>query len=70
MDVTNSRIHHNRGIGVSYVNTSRGRINNNVINENRGSAICIWQSIDVTASGNNIYGNVNNSIGVSHETTP
>jgi parallel beta-helix repeat protein len=70
MDVTNSRIYRNRGIGVSYVNTSRGRINNNQIFENRGSAICIFRSTDVTASGNTIYGNVSDAIGVCRETTP
>jgi parallel beta-helix repeat protein len=70
MDVTNSRIYRNRGIGVSYVNTSRGRINNNEIYENRGSAICIFRSTDVTATGNNIYGNVSDAIGVCRETTP
>jgi hypothetical protein len=70
MDVTNSRIYRNRGIGVSYVNTSRGRINNNEIYENRGSAICIFRADDVTAAGNNIYGNVNDTVGVCRETTP
>jgi len=70
MDVTNSRIYHNRGIGVSYVNTSQGRIDNNVIYENRGSAICMFKAGKVTATGNQIYGNARDEIGVCHETTP
>jgi hypothetical protein len=70
MDVTNSRIYRNRGIGVSYVNTSRGRINNNQIYENGGSAICIFRADDVTTAANVIYGNSRDGIGVCHETTP
>jgi hypothetical protein len=70
MDVTNSQIYGNRGIGVSYVNTSLGRIDNNQIYDNRGSAICIFRAGNVTASGNNIYNNVNNTVGVCRETTP
>jgi parallel beta-helix repeat protein len=70
MDVTNSRIYRNRGIGVSYVNTSRGRINNNEIYENGGSAICVFRSDGVTATGNTIYGNSRDAVGVCHETTP
>ena len=70
MNVTNSRIYRNRGIGVSYVNTSQGRIANNVIYENGGSAICLFKAGDVTATGNQIYGNARDAVGVCHETTP
>jgi parallel beta-helix repeat protein len=70
MDVTNSQIYGNRGIGVSYVNTSLGRIDNNVIRDNRGSAICVFRAGNVTASGNTIFGNVNDAVGVCRETTP
>ncbi|MEX2226508.1 MAG: right-handed parallel beta-helix repeat-containing protein [Dehalococcoidia bacterium] len=70
VDVTNSRIYGNRGIGVSYVNTSLGRIVNNRIYDNRGSGICLFRAGNVTTSGNVLTGNVNNSVGVCHETTP
>lgn len=70
LDVTNSRVYGNRGIGVSYVNTSLGRIDNNEIHDNRGSAVCIFKAGKVTASGNTIYGNARNEVGVCYETTP
>lgn len=70
LDVTNSRIYRNRGIGVSYVNTSLGRIMNNRIYDNRGSGICIFRAGNVTTSGNVLTGNVDNTVGVCHETTP
>jgi hypothetical protein len=70
MDVTNSKIYGNRGIGVSYVNTSLGRVDNNEIYDNRGSAICIFQAGNVTATGNVIFNNVNNTVGACRETTP
>jgi hypothetical protein len=70
MDVTTSQIYGNRGIGVSYVNTSLGRINDNQIHDNGGSAICMFHAGSVTATGNTIYGNVNNTVGVCRETTP
>ena len=70
MDVTNSQIYGNRGIGVSYVNTSLGRIDNNQIYDNRGSAICMFRAGNVTASGNNIRNNAINAVGICHETTP
>jgi parallel beta-helix repeat protein len=70
LDVTNSRIYRNRGIGVSYVNTSLGRIINNRIYDNRGSAICLHLAGNVTVQGNTLTGNVNNQVGVCHETTP
>ena len=70
LDVSNSRIYRNRGIGVSYVNTSLGTIDNNDIHDNRGSAICIFKAGVVTATGNNIRNNADDTIGVCHETTP
>jgi hypothetical protein len=70
MDVTNSKIYGNRGIGVSYVNTSLGRIDNNEIHDNGGSAICIFKAGNVTATGNAIYNNSRDAVGVCHETTP
>ena len=44
LDVTNSHIHNNRGIGVSYVNTSLGTVTGNDIDDNRGSAICVFRA--------------------------
>lgn len=70
LDVTNSRIYRNRGIGVSYVNTSLGRIVNNRIYENRGSGICLFRAGNVTTTGNSLTGNADNTAGVCHETTP
>ncbi len=70
LTVTNSSVYGNRGIGVSYVNTSTGRIENNRIYDNRGSGICLFRAGNVTTSGNTLTGNVNNSVGVCHETTP
>ena len=69
-DVTNSRIFGNRGIGVSYVNTSLGRVIGNEIYDNRGSAICIFRAGNVSASGNVIRNNARDAVGVCYETTP
>ena len=68
--VSNSRIYGNRGIGVSYVNTSTGTITGNEIYNNRGSAICLFRAGLVTVTGNIAYGNSSNTAGVCHETTP
>ena len=70
LTVRNSRIYSNRGIGVSYVNTSLGEISGNEIYDNRGSAICLFKAGDVRISNNQIRNNVNNTVGVCHETTP
>jgi hypothetical protein len=70
LDVSNSRIYRNRGIGVSYVNTSLGMIDDNYIHDNRGSAICIFKAGDVQTAGNNIGGNSVDTVGVCDETTP
>ncbi len=70
LNVTNSRIHNNRGIGVSYVNTSLGTISGNTITDNRGSAICIYHAGDVRTSANVTHGNAVDTVGVCHETTP
>ncbi|MDP9238851.1 MAG: right-handed parallel beta-helix repeat-containing protein [Chloroflexota bacterium] len=70
LDVSNSRIYRNRGIGVSYVNTSLGTIDDNYIHDNRGSAICIFRAGDVQTAANNIGGNAVDTVGVCDETTP
>jgi hypothetical protein len=70
MDVTNSRIYRNRGIGVSYVNTSLGRIEGNNIHDNGGSAICVFRAGNVVVGSNQISNNVVNTPGVCRETTP
>jgi parallel beta-helix repeat protein len=70
VSVTNSRIYGNRGIGVSYVNTSSGAVEGKMIYDNGGSAICIYKAGNVTASGNTIYGNSRDAVGICHETTP
>ncbi|MBF6600269.1 MAG: right-handed parallel beta-helix repeat-containing protein [Dehalococcoidia bacterium] len=70
LDVTNSRIYNNRGIGVSYVNTSLGTVSGNVIDENRGSAICVFNAGNVATAGNTIFGNVDDRPGICRETTP
>jgi len=68
--VTNSRVYGNRGIGVSYVNTSVGSIIGNEIFGNGGSAICLHVAGAVTVSANVIFGNSRDGVGVCHETTP
>jgi parallel beta helix pectate lyase-like protein len=70
LDVTNSHIHNNRGIGVSYVNTSLGTVTGNIIDDNRGSAICVFNAGSVATTGNTIFGNANDTRGVCLETTP
>lgn len=70
LDVVGSRIYRNRGIGVSYVNTSLGTVENNQIFDNRGSAVCTFLAGAVTVRGNNVYGNESNDIGLCRETTP
>lgn len=70
LHVTNSRIFRNRGIGVSFVNTSLGSIVNNDIRDNRGSAICLHLAGSVSVRGNRISGNVDDRPGMCRETTP
>ncbi len=70
LDVRNSRIFANRGIGVSYVNTTIGEISGNEIYDNRGSAICLWYAGKVTVRDNDVHNNESDSIGLCRETTP
>jgi hypothetical protein len=70
LDVLNSRIHNNRGIGVSFVNTSLGNISGNSIYNNRGSAICVFHAGTVSIGTNQISGNADDTPGVCYETTP
>jgi Right handed beta helix region len=70
LDVSNSHIYRNRGIGVSYVNTSLGTISRNQIDDNRGSAICIFKAGNVVATDNTIRDNSVDDVGVCDETTP
>jgi hypothetical protein len=70
LNVFNSKIYSNRGIGVSYVNTSLGEIARNEIYDNRGSAVCLHLVGHVNVHSNTIYNNVNNAVGICHETTP
>ena len=70
MDVSNSLIWGNRGIGVSYVNTSLGSIDDNAIVNNGGSAICIYKAGKVSTENNIAFGNADDTVGVCHETTP
>ncbi len=70
LDVSNSLIWGNRGIGVSYVNTSLGSVDNNAIVNNGGSAICIYKAGVVTTQNNVAFGNADNTVGDCVETTP
>jgi hypothetical protein len=70
LNVTNSKIYRNRGIGVSYVNTSLGAVDDNEIYDNGGSAICIFKAGNVTTARNAIHDNNVDDIGICHETTP
>ncbi len=69
LDVMNSRIHNNRGIGVSFVNTSLGTIANNNVFRNGGSAICVYNAGDVMTANNTSSGNASDAPGVCLETT-
>jgi hypothetical protein len=70
INVSNSRVYRNRGIGISYVNTSLGTIADNSIYDNEGSAICIFKAGNVITRSNEIHGNDEDEIGACHETTP
>lgn len=70
LHVRNSRIYANRGIGVSFVNTSLGSIVGNEIRDNRGSAICLYLAGSVDVRDNRIFRNVDDRPGVCRETTP
>lgn len=70
LDVINSRIYGNRGIGVSYVNTSLGEVSGNEIYDNRGSAVCLFLAGRVNVHDNNVRNNESNDIGLCRETTP
>lgn len=70
VDVTNSDVYGNRGIGISYVNTSLGRIVGNNIHDNGGSGICVWRAGRVVVDSNRLTGNADNAPGVCKETTP
>ena len=70
LDVTYSHVHGNRGIGISYVNTSLGAISGNTIDDNGGSAICIYHAGNVVATGNSAYNNADDTVGDCVETTP
>lgn len=70
LDVRNSHVYRNRGIGISYVNTSLGAITANTIDDNRGSAICVFNAGKVVATDNNAYNNADNRVGFCRETTP
>ena len=70
LDVVNSKIYRNRGIGISYVNTSLGTVEGNQIYNNRGSAVCLFRAGAVAVRNNDVRGNDIDDIGVCNETTP
>lgn len=70
VDVRSSRIYANRGIGVSYVNTSLGTVANNEIYDNGGSAVCLFKAGSVSVRDNNIHNNEEDGVGLCKETTP
>jgi len=69
LDVTNSRIHDNRGIGLSFVNGSTGSVVGDQISDNGGSAICLANAGNVQVASNNVSGNASDTAGVCVETT-
>ena len=69
VDVINSRVHNNRGIGVSFVNGSTGSAVDNQIYDNRGSAVCISNAGAVSVTGDSMTGNASDAPGVCRETT-
>jgi hypothetical protein len=68
LDVTNSRIHDNRGIGVSFVNGSTGSIVSDQIVTNGGSAICLSNAGNVQVTSDDVSGNASDTPGVCLET--
>ncbi len=70
VDLRSSRIYANRGIGVSYVNTSLGTVANNEIYDNGGSAVCLFKAGNVIVRDNNIRNNEEDGVGLCKETTP
>jgi hypothetical protein len=69
VDVINSRVHNNRGIGISFVNGSTGSAVNDQIYDNRGSALCLSNAGAVSVTGSSIAGNASDAPGVCRETT-
>lgn len=69
VDVTDSHIHGNRGIGISYVNGSTGSVLNTHVYDNRGSAICLHNAGAVQITGDALTGNASDTPGVCAETT-
>jgi parallel beta-helix repeat protein len=45
-------------------------VSGNTIDDNRGSAICVYRAGNVAISGNTIFNNVDNTPGDCRETTP
>jgi hypothetical protein len=68
LDVTNSRVHNNRGIGISFVNGSTGSAVNDQIYDNRGSALCLSNAGTVSVVGSSIARNASDAPGVCRET--
>jgi hypothetical protein len=66
VDVLNSRVLLNRGIGLSYLDGAAGRVSNSVIANNRGSALCIFRTSasGITVTGTRISHNLDDRHGV------
>lgn len=68
MDVANSRVHNNRGIGISFVNGATGSVNGDQVYNNGGSAVCLSNTGAVAITGDAISGNASNAPGICLET--
>ncbi len=69
VDVDASRVHNNRGIGISFVNGATGSATNDAVYNNGGSAICTYNTGAIYIAGDTLTGNANNTPGACVETT-
>ena len=69
IDVDNSRVHNNRGIGISFVNGATGSATNDAVYNNGGSAICVYNTGAIALANNNLTANANDTPGACVETT-
>ena len=69
LDVLDSHVHENRGIGLSFVNGSTGSVQNTQVFRNGGSAICLYLTGAVQIAGDWLSGNASDLPGACVETT-
>lgn len=63
LHVDHNRIESNAGIAVSFVNRAIGDIRGNVLRDNGGAAVCLWNVGFIDVRDNEIAGNLSDQIG-------